>query len=789
MTGTDTSDRGPAAEVVTGGDQPTPRPRRGWPFFAIIAVGVIAFLAGGAGGSYEGKLSSVQKNDNASYLPASAESTKASNEAAKFMTIESIPGFVVFHRPTGLTSTDKQAVQQAFTAISGIAGVDKQAMTPPQFSTDNTAASLYAPLVGKDNGVSVNGDDLADTEKRVLAAARTAAAVSPSPLETHSAGPGGLLVAFIDAFGGLDSTLLLTAVIVIFVILLLVYRSVILPFFPLVSAGLAIGLSSMVIYFLAKNETLTLTGQSQGILSVLVLGAGTDYALLLISRYREELHEFENPVDAMIAAWKASISAILASASTVIIGLLCLGFSQLASNKSLGPVAAIGIACTVLVMTTFLPLSLVLIPKIWFWPIGQLLSYGVPRLRAARPDGARGIFWLYKGSWVFWPKIPRFDHQTDLASHGLWGRIAAFVGRRHRPAWIAALLILFICLAGISSLKTNGLTTAQGFTNKPDAVVGQTLYDAKFDKGAGAPAVIVTNTSALNQVVSVASKTPGVSTKPGSVCVQIDFKKAAASSGGGGSSGAAPASSQASCPPAALLVAPIDGRIVVNATLADSYESPAAYETIKRLRVALHAIPGADVKVGGNSAANLDVQTASVHDRNLIIPIVLLVIFVILALLLRALLAPLLLIATVVLSFFATLGVCGFAFTHVFGFAGADQSFPLFAFVFLVALGIDYNIFLMTRVREETMEHGTRSGVLRGLSVTGGVITSAGVVLAATFTVLGILPLVFLAEIGFAVAFGVLLDTILVRSILVPALTHDIGRMIWWPSKLSRAAD
>jgi RND superfamily putative drug exporter len=787
VTGTDTSGHGSAATAVAEREQPAGRPRRGWPFFAIIAVAVIAFLAGGAGGSYEGKLSSVQKNDSASYLPASAESTKASDEAAKFMTIESIPGFVVFQRPSGLTAQDKQAVQKAFTAIGGISGVDKQALTAPEFSADNTAASLYAPLVGKDNGVSVNGDDLANTEKKVLAAARAAVSDLPSPLATHSAGPGGLLVAFIDAFGGLDSTLLLTAVIVIFFILLLVYRSVILPFFPLVSAGLAIGLSSMVIYFLAKNDTLTLTGQSQGILSVLVLGAGTDYALLLISRYREELHELQNPVDAMIAAWKASISAILASASTVIIGLLCLSFSELNSNKSLGPVAAIGIACTVLVMTTFLPLSLVLIPKIWFWPVGQLLSYVVPRLRAARPDGARGIFWLYKGSWVFWPRIPRFDHQTDLASHGLWGRIAAFVGRRHRPAWIGATIVLFICLIGISSLKTNGLTTAQGFTNTPDAVVGQTLYDAKFDKGAGAPAVIVTNASALDQVVSVASKTPGVSTKPGSVCIQIDFKKAGTSSGGG--SGGTPAASNSGCPPAALAVTPIDGRIVVNATLADTYESPAAYETIKRLRTALHAIPGANAKVGGNSAANLDVQTASVHDRNLIIPIVLLVIFVILALLLRSLLAPLLLIATVVLSFFATLGVCGFAFTHLFGFAGADQSFPLFAFVFLVALGIDYNIFLMTRVREETMEHGTRSGVLRGLAVTGGVITSAGVVLAATFTVLGILPLVFLAEIGFAVAFGVLLDTILVRSILVPALTHDIGRMIWWPSKLSRAAD
>lgn len=262
------------------------------------------------------------------------------------------------------------------------------------------------------------------------------------------------------------------------------------------------------------------------------------------------------------------------------------------------------------------------------------------------------------------------------------------------------------------------------------------------------------------------------------MCPQIDYAKAQALITANPALATAPAQG---CPPAALTVAPIDGRTMINGELADPYDSPAALATIERLRDAVHAIPGADARVGGNTAATLDVQHASIRDRNLIIPIVLVVIFVVLAGLLRSLLAPLLLIATVVLSFAATLGVSGFFFTHVFGFAGADPSFPLFAFVFLVALGIDYNIFLMTRVREEGVRHGTRPGVLRGLAVTGGVITSAGVVLAATFSVLGVLPLVSLAEIGFAVAFGVLLDTIVVRSILVPALAHDIGRTIWWP--------
>jgi len=718
---------------------------RGVPVFAIIAVAVLAFLAGGVGGGYQGKLGEVQKNDNASYLPGSAESTKVGAESAEFLKVETLPGFVVYHRDNGLTEADKADVVKAVAAIKAVPAIDKDAVTGPQYSADGTAASVYVPLVAKENGASVHGDKLASTEQDVLTAAKQAL---PTGLAAHPAGPGGLLVAFIDAFKGLDGALLGAAFGVVILILLVVYRSPVLWFFPLLSAVLALGLSSMLIYFLARSEVLTLTGQSQGILSVLVLGAGTDYALLLISRYREELHEYPNRFDAMIKAWRESAPAILASAATVIVGLLCLSFSELRSNQSLGPVAAIGIACTLLVMMTFLPVA----------------------LAAA-------------GRWVFWPRKPKVDHAADLATHGLWGRIAALIGRRHRPAWIGALILLLLCLGGIGSLKTDGLTVAQGFSGTPDAVVGQRLYDAKFDPGTGAPAVITANAAATEQVITAAAATPGVATKPGSVCVQADFAKVADAAKRGATG------PPAGCLPPALQVSPINGRTVINATLADSYDSPQALNTVERLREVVHAVPGADAQVGGSSASTLDVHSASVHDRNLIIPIVLLVIFVVLALLLRSLLAPVLLIGTVVLSFAATLGVSGFVFTHVFGFAGADQSFPLFAFVFLVALGIDYNIFLMTRVREETLAHGTRSGVLRGLAVTGGVITSAGIVLAATFAVLGVLPLVFLAELGFAVAFGVLLDTIIVRSVLVPALAHDIGRKIWWPSKLAAGRD
>jgi len=692
-------------------DRPGRLPR-GLPVFALVAVAILAFLAGGFGGSYQAKLSQVQKNDNASYLPGSAESTKVATESARFVPVENIPGFIVFHRPSGLTSADRAAIASAAGAIAAVPGVDRTATTPTDFSVDGTAASVYVPLVAKANGTPVQGDALSAAEKGVVASAKLKL---PAGIEVYPAGPGGILSALLDAFGGIEGTLLFAALAVVVVILLFVYRSPVLWIFPIVSAVLALGLSSMVIYFLAEHEVLTLTGQSQGILSVLVLGAGTDYALLLISRYREELHQYPSRFDAMVRAWRESAPAILASGVTVILGLLCLSFSELNSNKSLGPVAAIGIACTLLVMMSFLPVAL-----------------------------------ACAGRWVFWPRKPRVDHTLDLASHGVWGRIAALVSNRRRAAWMAASLVLLICLVGIGSLSTNGLTQTQSFTNKPAAVQGQALYDAKFDRGAGAPAVITTAAGSVDAVITAVSKVPGVSTAPGAVCVQPDYAKlaAAAKAGGGNPSGGGSVGGQAGpgsgCVPAALQVTPIDGRTVVNAELTASYDSPQAYATVTRLRQTVHALPGADARVGGNSAATLDVQNASVHDRNLIIPIVLLVIFLVLALLLRAIVAPVLLIITVVLSFGATLGVCGFAFRHLFHFAGADQSFPLYAFVFLVALGIDYNIFLMTRIREETREFGTRSGISRGLAVTGGVITSAGIVLAATFAVLVCYPSSFL---------------------------------------------
>ncbi|HST50018.1 MMPL family transporter [Jatrophihabitans sp.] len=732
----------PAAAPAPGRPRQLPR---GLPVFTVLAVAILAFLAGGAGGSYQGKLPEVEKNDNSSWLPGSAESTKVLGESAKFIKIENVPGFMVFHRPSGLTDADRAAASKAAEIVARTPGIDTDALTPPQTSSDGTTIAVFTPLVAKQDGKAVRFDKIAKLEQQVVDATTVGL---PEGLKAYPAGQAGLFLAFSDAFAGIDGALLFAALGVVILILLFVYRSPVLWIFPILSAVLALGLSSLVIYYLAKNDVVTLNGQSAGIMPVLVLGAGTDYALLLISRYREELHTYPNRFDAMIKAWRRSAPAIVASAATVILGLLCLSFSSLASDKSLGPVGAISIACTLILAMSFLPVALAL-----------------------------------AGRWVFWPRKPKADQMVDLASHGFWARVATKVDSNRRTAWIGVGLVLGICLLGLGTLKAQGLDTAQGFTNTPDAVVGQDLYLAKFARDTSTPAVIATNAGSVEAVIAAASKVAGVDTKPGAVCIQVDYPKLAAAVKSGA---ALPGEG---CAPESLQVQPIDGRTIVNVTLADPFDSREAYATVGRLRDAVHGVAGADARVGGASAATLDVQDASVHDRNLIIPIVLLVIFLVLAVLLRAIVAPVLLILTVVLSFGAALGLSAIAFNHLFHFAGADPSFPLFTFVFLVALGIDYNIFLMTRIREESVRHGTRVGISRGLTVTGGVITSAGLVLAATFAVLGVLPIVFLAELGFAVAVGVLMDTILVRSILVPALAADIGKRIWWPSKLAHGAD
>ncbi|OLF07472.1 hypothetical protein BLA60_26425 [Actinophytocola xinjiangensis] len=654
---------------------------------------------GGLGGSYTGKLTDVVENDNAAFLPDSAEATEVLALQRQFNENEVVPAIVVIERPGGLEPQDERYLDAQARALTGVDGVVGPPV--PDVSRDGEAAQLVVSISGAGNPGDVVEQVRADLEKG-----------RPDGLTVLVAGPAAQIADLVEAFGGIDGLLLLVAGGVVVLILIVVYRSPVLPLVVVISAVLALGAASMIVYFLADSDTLTLNGQSQGILFILVFGAATDYALLLVSRFREQLREHDDRFVAIRSAWRGTVEPIAASAGTVVLGVLCLLFSDLNSNQGLGPVAAIGIGAALLASLTFLPAALALLGRAAFWPF--------------RPV----------------PGSTRPEHD------GLWGRIAALVGRRPRLIWIVTTLVLLVGVAFLPQLKASGTAQSDLFLTEVDSTAGQEVLSRHFAGGSGAPAVVVANAGEAQRVLA-ASEVEGVDR--------------------------------------AAIVGEKDGHVLIQAILADPPDSEAALSTVERMRESVRAVDGADAKVGGASAIQLDTQTAAAHDRTLIIPIVLVVIFAVLALLLRALLAPLLLIATVVLSFAATMGVSALVFNHLLGFPGADPAIPLFGFIFLVALGIDYNIFLMTRVREESLVTDTRTGTLRGLTVTGGVITSAGVVLAATFAALAVIPVLFLAQIAFIVAFGVLLDTIIVRSLLVPALTVDIGPKIWWPAKLSRS--
>jgi RND superfamily putative drug exporter len=507
------------------------------------------------------------------------------------------------------------------------------------------------------------------------------------------------------------------------VILLLVYRSVLLPLVIILSAVFALALSCAIVYALADRDVVRVDGQVQGILSILVIGAATDYALLLTARFREELARHPDRFGAVRAALRDSWGAVVASAATVALGLLALLLSDLTNNRALGPVGAIGIVCSVLSTLTFLPAVLVLLGRVAYWPAKPV--------RTGDPE----------------------------AAHRLWHRVAALVDRAPRRIWAVSLAALLACAAFAPTLSSKGVPLDEIFVNDTPSVAAQQTLAEHFPGGSGNPAVVIAEADRLDPVLRAARDTRGVAS-------------AAAVTDSGRPGAGAP------------LV--VDGRVRIDATPEAPADSDAAKSTVVRLRAAVHEVSGADALVGGYTAQQYDTQETAAEDRTLIVPVVLAIILVILVLLLRSLLMPLLLVATVGLNFLATLGVSALVFTHVFGFSGTDASVPLYGFVFLVALGVDYNIFLMSRVREEALRHGVREGILRGLTATGGVITSAGVVLAATFAALGVIPLAFLLQIAFIVAFGVLLDTLVVRSLLVPALARDIGAVAWWPGRLGR---
>jgi RND superfamily putative drug exporter len=728
---------------------------------------LIWFALFGAGGAAFGSLSDVAQNDQASFLPAAAEATEVNELQEGFRDSENVPAIVVFGGDGELDDAQLEAIDEFRDEALGIEGIVEDETSPVIVSDDGEAAQFVASIAPGDGE---EGSATTVEELRTL--------LAEQPVEGTTAavtGPAGFTADLAGAFAGIDGLLLLVALAAVFVILIVVYRSPLLPVIVLFTSLTALCASVFTVVQLATADLLLLSGQTQGILFILVIGAATDYALLYIARYREALANHERRWDATWAALKGAWEPIVASGGTVIVGLLILLASELNSNKILGPVAAIGIVFAVLTALTLLPALLLWAGRVAFWP-----------RRIARPDtatatvptDAAGAADPVVATGATLPQ-GRNTGQVEpeiTGERGVWATVGRLVSRRPRAVWIASTLVLAVMSLGLLQLEADGVPSSEFVLGESQARDGQELLGAHFPAGSGTPAVILGPEGELQAMADIALDTAGVA----SVAVLSQDSPA----------GSAPVTAdgiEAFGPPGTPAPEPtvVDGTVLLQATLEDAADSAAAEDTVQELRERLDEV-GEEVLVGGQTAVALDTNQAAVNDQRLIIPLVLLAILVILMLLLRAIVAPLLLIASVVLSFAAALGVSALVFEYVFGFSGADPSVPLFGFVFLVALGVDYNIFLMTRVREESVVHGTRAGILRGLSLTGGVITSAGLVLAATFAALGVLPILFLAQISFIVAFGVLLDTFLVRTLLVPAAAYDIGRAIWWPSALWR---
>jgi len=644
-----------------------------WLLLAVFALIVVA------ASTVAGRVGDVQTNDLRNWLPATADSTRAIDIAqTRFTSGEPENLLIVYARDSGITGQDRAAVAADSAALGG-------GQAPP--SRDGKALLLLVPLTPD----QLDEGTLPGVLDRVTKVVNDGL---PDGLQTRLTGGPAAAADFDAAFDSLDVTVLAVTAGVVALLLLLTYRSPVLLLLPLIAVAAASRLANALVYLCAKHFGLVVDGASAGILTVLVFGAGTDYALLIISRYREELGRHENRYEAMRLALRQSLPPIAASAATVILALLTLTFAEMNSTRGLGPVAAIGIASAFVAMTTFLPAMLVL-----------------------------------AGRWAFWPFAMR-------PSRVSWG----FAARHPRPVWMATA----VGLAALALVAT-GLTTAQSredtFVTKPDSVAGFELLAAHYPAGASAPAMVYTPTGDVPAVSRALQQVPGVASV------------GQAEAGGAGWS-----------------------RLPV--TLADDPSGADARRTVARMR---QAAPAA--VIGGETAEKLDQDAAMDADLRLILPLILLVVLAVLIVLLRSLLAPLLLLASVVLSFGAALGASLLIF-RALGFPNVEKTVLLNGFLFLVALGVDYTIFLMSRAREEVAAVGHREGVTRALAVTAGVITSAGVVLAATFSVLGLMPIVFMMQLGILVAVGVLLDTFVVRTLLVPGLALHIGPRVWWPHRV-----
>ncbi|WP_256104165.1 MMPL family transporter [Streptomyces sp. ODS05-4] len=660
----------------------------------VLAVWLVAVMALGA---LAGKLGEVQDTSANAFLPRGAESAQVNTELEKFRTDELMPAVVVYSTDGALGADAKAKAEADRAAFAKVAAKGEQ-VSPAVASEDGKALMVVVPLPGEEQ--SVIADKTA--ELRDIADAN-----APPGLDTQVGGPAASMADAFTVFETLDGTLMMATGLIVVLLLLLTYRSPVLWLFPALAVGFAAVLTQVGTYLFAKYAGLQVDPQSSGVLMVLVFGVGTDYALLLIARYREELHVHQDKHVAMQAALRRSGPAILASAGTVAVGLACLGFATINSSRSMGLVGVIGIVFGFLAMVTILPALLVI-----------------------------------AGRWVFWPLVPKHG-APQRATRPLWRRVGDSVAAKPRRSWIASLAVTGALALSAFGLDM-GLSQNDWFQTKPESVVAQEKLSAHFPSGAADPATIVVKTAGAAEATRAAEGTEGV--------VKVE------------NAGTTP-----------------DGELTrLSAVLAGSPDSQEAKDAVKALRGSVDGL------VGGTAAQTVDKETATARDLKVVVPLVLLVVLLVLIWLLRSLVAPLVLLGTVVVSYFAALGAANLVFENLMDYSGVDWTIPLLGFVFLVALGVDYNIFLMHRAKEEAALHGHAKGVITGLTSTGGVITSAGLVLAATFAVFAALPLVSMAQMGFVVCIGVLIDTFLVRTVLVPALALDIGPRFWAPGPLSK---
>lgn len=648
-------------------------------------------------------------------LPADSETSLVTEALEGLPGSDATAAFIVYSKDGEFSTAEVEWLQGKFDPMTQMpagganekflefsnAEINGEPFVPPaQISEDNTTAFITVPLE--------QTDEVEIVAERVKEMRALAAEDMPDGLEVYLTGPDGFQADLNNVFAGADFTLLLTTVAVVAVLLLITYRSPVLWLVPLLVVGTADGMAGQLGRQVALLFDITPDGSVTGILSVLVFGAGTNYALLIIARYREELLLHENRHVAMAQAVRGAGPAIIASGSTVTLALLTLTLAELGGNRALGLVCATGIIIAMIAALVVLPAALV-------------------------------VF----GRGLFWPFVPKFGG-VNKSEKGLWGRLGRGVSKRPAIVSIVGVAVLGALAVGAGGIQV-GLAATEQFRVKPEAVYGQEVLAEAFPAGSSTPAIVIANDDAVDEVVSAAEGVAGVDS---------------------------------------VTVGESDGDVTrIDVVLDATSGSDEAFAAIKLLRTELATVDGASALVGGQDAEQLDVKTAYENDQMLVIPLILVLVFLVLVLLLRAIVAPILLLATVVGSFFASMGASWLIFEQILGLPALDLSVFLYAFLFLVALGVDYNIFLVSRAQEEAVKLGTREGMVKALSATGGVITSAGILLAAVFAVLGVLPLIALYQIGIIVCIGVLLDTLLVRTVIVPALAFMAGDKFWWPRK------